>query len=288
VNVERSSEAPSVGSTPDPEGFQPGDQLGRCQLVAPIGQGGTGVVWEAWHTTLAISVAVKVLRSTEDPEIATRMLGRFRHEAMLASRLDHPGFVRVLDYGEDHRRPYLVMELVGGGTLETWMRNQGHVDQKTSLGVVGRICQSLSALHRLGMVHRDIKPSNILIGPSGQLKISDLGLASFPRARGAGGTIWGTLPYLAPECFLEDHAVDQRSDLFSVGVILHRLLLGRFPPSPPAQGDIGGAGFDEGTLYLLRWLLEPDVRSRIQTAEEVARTCCRQAEWLNLQGKRSA
>lgn len=268
------------------EGFQAGDVLGRCQLVAPIGQGSTGIVWEAWHTTLAFSVAVKVLRTSEDASHASRMLGRFRHEALLASRLDHAGFVRVLDYGEDHRRPYLVMELVRGPTLEEWMRSRGRVDQRTSLGIVGRICQALSALHRLGMVHRDIKPLNILVGPSGQLKISDLGLASFPRARGKEGPISGTLPYLAPECIREDHPVDARADLFAVGVILHRLLFGRFPQS--AGGFAAGSGeepvCDEGTLYLLRWLLEPDEQLRVQTAAEVARACCEQALWLERQG----
>ncbi len=284
VSNDSGSEAIPVTLAVEREGFRAGEQLGRCQLVAPIGEGSTGMVWEAWHTTLAFSVAVKVLRASEDPDLASRMLGRFRHEAILASRLDHPGFVRVFDYGEDHRRPYLVMELVRGQTLEAWMRAQGRVDQRTSLGVVGRICHALSVLHRLGMAHRDIKPSNILIGPSGQLKISDLGLASFPRSRGKGGAVCGTLPYLAPECFREDHMVDARSDLFAVGVILHRLLFGRFPQARSMDGDGMEPQHDEGTLYLLRWLLEPEEQMRVQSAAEVARTCCEQAQWLERQG----
>lgn len=284
VSNDSGSETIPVTPPVEREGFRAGEQLGRCQLVAPIGEGSTGVVWEAWHTTLAFPVAVKVLRASQEPDLASRMLGRFRHEAMLASRLDHPGFVRVFDYGEDHRRPYLVMELVRGRTLEAWMRTQGLVDQRTSLGVVGRICQSLSVLHRLGMAHRDIKPSNVLIGPTGQLKISDLGLASYPRSRGKGGTVSGTLPYLAPECFREDHPVDARADLFAVGVILHRLLFGRFPQVGANGIEVSDPRYDEGTLYLLRWLLEPDEHNRVQTAHDVARTCCDQAQWLERQG----
>lgn len=256
-----------------------GDRLGRCLLVAPLGQGGTSDVWEGWHTTLAIPVAVKILRPGADPVQEVRMLGRFRHEALLASRLDHPGFVRVYDYGEDASRPYLVLELVGGTTLEEWMRSHVPVSEECALQILEEICRPLAVLHRLGMVHRDVKPSNIQRTADGRIKILDLGLAAFPKARGKDGVISGTLPYLAPECFSEDCSVDARADLYALGVVFHRLLTSRYP-APRGQATALPEGLDEATAYLLRWLLEPEVHWRVASASDVERCCREQRAWL--------
>lgn len=270
-----------------------GSILGRCQLISRIGEGSMGTVWEAWHTTLGISVAVKVLRPSPDRAAEIRALQRFRQEAHIASRADHPSLVRVLDYGEDHHRPYLVMELIRGPTLERWMKEATACDERTALKVVGHIGIGLANLHQIGVVHRDIKPSNILIQPGRQVKISDLGLAGSPAR--TDGCIAGTPQYLAPECVTSGRQDDPRSDLYAAGVILYRLLLGRLPFQGGKTREVlqaqvwqrpswilpDGIRLDAGTLYIASRLLEKDPERRIQTAVELVQACREQVHRLD-------
>ncbi|MBK9576710.1 MAG: serine/threonine protein kinase [Fibrobacteres bacterium] len=279
------------GARTDPR-IGEGSILGRCQLVSPIGEGSMGTVWEAWHTTLGIPVAVKVLRPCRDRDAEIRALQRFRQEAHIASRADHPSLVRVLDYGEDHHRPYLVMELVRGPTLEEWMRQFPACDERTALKVAGHIGIGLANLHQSGVVHRDIKPSNILIHPGRHVKISDLGLAGSPTS--LDGQLAGTPHYLAPECVLRGCHDDSRSDLYAVGVILYRLLLGRLPFQGstwailhaqawerPSWTIPDGIRLDAGTLYIVRSLLEKDPARRVQSAVELVQACREQVHRLD-------
>ncbi|MBK8801932.1 MAG: serine/threonine protein kinase [Fibrobacteres bacterium] len=289
------SEKPNADSWQGVQGdgwIGPGSILGRCQLVSQIGEGSMGTVWKAWHTTLGISVAVKILRPCRDREAEIRALQRFRQEAHIASRADHPSLVRVLDYGEDHHRPYLVMELVRGPTLEEWMRQAPVCEERTALKVAGHIGIGLANLHQLGVVHRDIKPSNILIHPGRHVKISDLGLAGSPV--GLDGQLAGTPHYLAPECVLRGCHDDARSDLYAVGVILYRLLLGRLPFEGSTKAILHaqawerpdwtipeGVRLDAGTLYVVRRLLEKEPLRRMQSALELIQACREQVHRLD-------
>ena len=271
-----------------------GTQLGRCRLLSRIGHGSMGVVWEAWHTTLGIPVAVKVLREPASEEEGVRHRDRFRLEAHLAARVNDPHLVRVLDFGEEHQRPYLVMELVRGPTRESWIRLQPRVDQRTALKVAGHVCVGLAVLHHFGVVHRDIKPSNVLIEAGQRLKLSDLGLARDPSSSGPL-ELAGTPHYLAPERLTAGNPFDPRSDLYAVGIILYRMLSGRLPfegstdqvlhqqmwDTPSWEFAVGGEA-DAGSLYILRRLLEKDPEKRIQSAVEAIQACRDQVQRLEM------
>lgn len=244
-----------------------------------------GVVWEAWHTTLAIPVAVKVLKDDGDPFRRRRALERFRMEANLAASINHPSVVRVMDFGDDGR-PYLVMELVRGPDLHTWIRHRRRVDDILALKVIGHVAVGLAVLHQAGIVHRDLKPSNVLISEGQSLKLSDLGLARGPNDAVSSDMISGTPHYLSPECLDPSRSPDPRSDLYALGVMLFRMVIGRLPfvgtTEEVLQGHLRGqpdwtipegVRIDSGTLYLVMRLLEKDPARRIQSALEVVQAC---------------
>lgn len=262
-----------------------GTQLGRCLLESRIGTGSMGVVWRAWHTTLCIPVAVKVLHESPDPRENARRRECFRLEAQIAARASHPNLVRVLDFGEEYGQAYLVMELVQGDTLQTWLQREAVFGEKAALKLVGHICIGLAGLHHLGVVHRDIKPSNILIDPGNSVKISDLGLAR-EMTSDLHSELAGTPHFMAPECLETGTPFDPRSDIYAVGVILYRLLLGRIPFHGTTQEVLyaqrniqpdwtlpAGSNLDSGTLFIARMLLEKDPARRVQTALEVIQAC---------------
>lgn len=247
--------------------------------------GSMGVVWRAWHTTLDIPVAVKILHESRNAEERHRRRERFKLEAHIAARASHPNLVRVLDFGEEHGQDFLVMELVQGDTLQTWLQRRVVFDERTSLKLAGHICIGLAGLHGLGVVHRDIKPSNILIEPGQSIKISDLGLA-----REATSNIYaepaGTPHFMAPECMETGRPFDLRSDLYAVGVILYQLIYSRVPFQGTSREVLNaqlylhpdwslpeGSTVDSGTLYIVRRLLEKDPERRIQSAVEAIQAC---------------
>lgn len=244
-----------------------------------------GVVWEAWHTTLGIPVAVKILKDSLDPEDFRSALERFRMEARFAARLNHPSIVRVLDFGEEEC-PYLVMELVRGPDLHAWIRHRRRVDDLLALKVVGHIAVGLNIMHQAGVIHRDLKPSNVLISQGQALKLSDLGMARSPSDPVRQDMISGTPQYLAPECLDPSCPADPRSDLYALGVMLFRMLIGRLPFtgsteevlrsqmwSQPDWSLPEGVRVDSGTLYLAMRLLEKDPVRRLQSAVEVVQAC---------------
>src|SRR5258708_2299711 len=173
---------------------------GRYRLVSRIAAGGMGEVWGAVDAVLDGRVAVKLLRAEYAGHAET--LARFRAEARHAGALTHPGIARIYDYGESGQGhpPYLVMELVDGPAL-TALLASGPLDAARTMDVICQTAAGLDAAHTVGLVHRDIKPGNLLIGPGGQVKITDFGIAhaagSAPITR--TGTLIGTPAYLAPE-----------------------------------------------------------------------------------------
>jgi len=199
---------------------------GRYRLEERIAAGGVGEVWRGRDTVLARAVAVKLLR----PEYAQHRetLARFRAEARHAAGISHPGIAQVYDYGEDGQ-PFLVMELVDGPSLATVL-TAGPLDARTAMDVAAQAATALAAAHTAGLVHRDIKPANLLLGPGGQVKITDFGIAhaagSAPLTR--TGTLIGTPAYLAPERVAGKPATPA-SDLYSLGIVCHECLTG-VPP----------------------------------------------------------
>ncbi len=255
---------------------------GRYRLETRIARGGAGEVWRARDTALGRPVAVKLLHPgyTEHPHT----LARFRAEARHAAGLAHPGIAQVYDYGEDGQ-PFLVLELVDGPSLAAVVA-RGPLDAARVLDVIAQTAAALAAAHAAGLVHRDIKPANLLLGPGGQLKVTDFGIAhaagsaSLTRA----GTVVGTPAYLAPER-ITGRPATAASDLYSLGIVGYECLTGvppftgtpveiamahchgRVPPlSPPHPAEVAA---------LVGALTAKDPAARPAGAAEVARWAAR-------------
>ena len=205
--------------------------FGRYEILSELGRGTSGVVYKARDPKLDRLVAMKILR----PELASleesgvELKQRFHQEAVAAGRLTHPAIVAVHDVGEAEGRPFLVMEYIEGGTLADLLVGGRPLPLAEAAGIVAQVCGALDYAHRHGVVHRDIKPRNILVGQLGVTKVTDFGTA---RILGANhtqtGTMLGTPAYMSPE-MVRGQAVDPRSDLFSVGVVLYETLTGVNP-----------------------------------------------------------
>ncbi len=209
---------------------------GRYRLTEPLGQGGMAQVFEAYDETLGRRVAVKVLH----PHLAAdeTFVRRFRQEAIAAARLTHPGIVGVYDTCSDGTHEAIVMELLDARTLREVLDERGTLDTESVRRIGLRLLDALETAHRSGLVHRDIKPSNILLCTDGRVKVADFGIAKaddHTELTGVG-TVVGTASYLSPEQ-LEGNAVDGRSDLYALGLVIYECLAGRLP----FRGDTGAA-----------------------------------------------
>ena len=213
----------------------PGSSLGRYQVMERIGRGGMASVYRARDPQLDRDVAVKVLPSfdNEDPTFVER----FRREAQAVARLNHPNIIQVHDFGDDKGFSYIVMKYVTGGTLLD--RIGSRLPMAQVLGLIAPVGEALAYAHRQGVVHRDIKPANVLLDEDGRPKLSDFGLARM--LEGSSGltqanSVLGTPEYMAPEQAL-GRTADQRSDLYSLGIIIYQMLLGQTPSTarPPLR-----------------------------------------------------
>ncbi|SDE64407.1 serine/threonine-protein kinase [Rhodococcus tukisamuensis] len=205
----------------------------RYRLQGLIATGGMGQVWEATDNRLHRRVAVKVLKSefSTDPEF----LERFRTEARTTARLNHPGIAGIYDYGETHdsvgqSTAYLVMELVNGEPLNAVLARVGRLSLPHALDMLEQTGRALQVAHEAGVVHRDVKPGNILITPTGQVKITDFGIAKAVEASPVTrtGMVMGTAQYIAPEQALGQDA-SPASDVYSLGVVGYEALAGVRP-----------------------------------------------------------
>lgn len=200
---------------------------GRYQILERLGAGGMGVVYRAEDTWLGRTVAIKVLR----PEMAAdgEFLRRFRREAKAAACLSHPNIVSLFDVGQDGDLHYLVMEYVPGHTLQQHLE-RGPLPPGEAVRVASQVAEALQHAHSHDVVHRDIKPQNILLAPAGEVKVTDFGIARAGVASTVThpGAIVGSVHYLAPEQ-VQGEPGDQQADLYSLGVVLYRMLTGRLP-----------------------------------------------------------
>jgi len=203
------------------------------EIEALIARGGMGAVYRARQLSLGRTVAIKLLPF--DLGVREDFAERFRREATALARLNHPHIVAIHDFGQaDDGHYFMVMEHVEGSDLAARLRTGGPLPPDEALRIVRQVCDALDFAHRQGVVHRDIKPANILLDAAGRVKVSDFGIAQFAHeetARGltATGTLLGTPDYTAPEQLTPQAAVDQRADIFSVGVMLYELLTGQLP-----------------------------------------------------------
>jgi eukaryotic-like serine/threonine-protein kinase len=206
---------------------------GRYELGEQIARGGTAQVFVARDLLLGRPVALKVLISELSSDSA--FVARFRREAQAAANLSHPNIVPIFDWGEAESTYFIVMEYVDGEALSSIIRTQAPIPAAQAAGIASDIAKALAYAHRHGVVHRDVKPGNVLITADGQVKVTDFGIA---RAMGAGeqvtqtGLVMGTATYFSPEQ-AQGFAVDGRSDIYSLGVVLYEMVTGK----PPFSGE---------------------------------------------------
>jgi hypothetical protein len=247
----------------------PGTLLGGCKLITEIGRGGMASVWRAEQLDLKRPVAVKVLR----PALALdpRQADRFRREALAIARLDHQGIVKIHAVGAERGRMWLTMELVEGGTLAQALAKTSAAERTTVTHerAIARcfasIARAVAVAHERGVIHRDLKPSNVLLRRDGSPVVADFGLAKGDGdlARSLTGEPVGTPWYMSPEQVEQGSArVDGRSDVWSLGVMLHEALAG----VRPFAGETALALFDQ-----IRRELPPPLRQH-------APHCSRDAE----------
>jgi serine/threonine protein kinase len=202
--------------------------LGKYQIVEPLGEGGMATVYKAFDPSLERYVAIKIIRAVN--QIDSDFLIRFQREARALAKLDHPYILKVLDYGEENGIPYLVMPYVAHGTLKQYTRTR--LQYERAIEIILPIAEALSYAHKRKIIHRDIKPANILFGESGEPILSDFGIAKILDAgeqtqlTGTGFGI-GTPAYMAPEQW--NGVADERTDIYALGIVLYELITGRCP-----------------------------------------------------------
>src|ERR1700678_91731 len=209
------------------------ERFGRYEILAELGRGAMGVVYKARDPKINRVVAVKTISLVgQSPEKEAEYRERFFREAEAAGRLSHPGIVTICDMGEepDTHAPYIVMEYVGGQSLETLLSQDGHkLPMDRALQLALELAEALDCAHGQGVVHRDLKPANVLLTDDGHAKIADFGVAKLNLANHTlAGRALGTPAYMSPEQ-LNGETVDGRSDLFSLGVVLYTVLTGYRP-----------------------------------------------------------
>ncbi len=255
---------------------------GRYQVVEEMGRGGMGRVYKVIDTKLEEELALKIIH----PEIAVdeRITKRFGNELKVARKISHKNVCRMYHLEEDEGIHYLTMEFIRGESLKDMIGMMGQLSPGQALSVVKQVCEGLAEAHKLGVVHRDLKPSNIMIDREGNARIMDFGIARSLKAKGITrtGTMIGTPEYMSPEQ-VEGLETDQRSDLYSLGVILYEMVTGRIPfdgetpfsialkhksekPQDPREIN---PQIPENISRMIMKCLEKDREKRYQTAEEL-------------------
>ena len=274
-----------------------GSRIGPYEIVAPLGAGGMGEVYRAHDARLGREVAIKVLPASF--AVDQEYLRRFEQEARAIGALNHPNILGVYDTGSHEGVPYVVSELLEGATLRTLI-GTSPLPQRKALDYAAQIARGLAAAHDRGVVHRDVKPENLFVTRDGRVKILDFGLAKLTPTGSAlavettglatapaltsAGTVLGTVAYMSPEQ-VRGHAVDQRSDLFSFGVVLYEMLTGRRPfrgdsavetmnailkEDPAPTGEHGRLPLPPGLERIVLHCLEKNPEERFQSARDVA------------------
>ncbi len=257
---------------------------GRYEIVAEVGRGGMGVVYQAIDRELREDVAIKIVRS-DLVRADTTLVDRLKSEIRLARKLTHPNVLRAFDLGEVDGTYYITMEYVRGVTLLEMLDQRGALSPDATVALGVQLADALAVAHAAQIIHRDIKPANLLVEAHGTLKVMDFGLAKVVASEGGHtqrGVAVGTPHYMAPEQLMGGD-LDARADLFAVGVVLYECLTGRTPfdsSSPVAlvaqmiDGDyprLTDPDVPPRLAALIGTLLQMQPDDRIQTASDLSR-----------------
>jgi serine/threonine protein kinase len=209
--------------------FVVGQNVGPYRIMEQLGQGGMATVFKAYHAALDRYVAIKVLHPAfrEDPSFTAR----FTREARVVAKLEHPNIVPIYDYSEFEGQPYLVMKFIEGETLKARLA-RGPLSAEEAVKVVGAVGAALSYAHSKGILHRDIKPSNVLLAPDGGIYLADFGLARIAQSGEStlsSDMLLGTPHYISPEQAQGIKNLDAGTDIYSLGVVMYELAVGRVP-----------------------------------------------------------
>ena len=207
--------------------LNPGTYLqNRYEILEKIGSGGMSVVYKAQCHTLNRLVAIKVLK--EEFAFDRAFIDKFRMEAQAAARLSHPNIVSVYDVVEEGALHYIVMELIEGVTLKSYIEKRGCLENKEAIGIAIQVASGIAAAHSHHIVHRDIKPQNIIISRDGKVKVADFGIAKAVSAQTMNATAVGSVHYISPEQARGGYC-DERSDIYSFGITLYEMVAGKVP-----------------------------------------------------------
>jgi len=198
----------------------------RYEILEQIGSGGMSVVYKAKCHKLNRLVAIKVLK--EEFSTDSSFVGKFKMEAQAAAGLSHPNIVSVYDVIDEGKLHYIVMELIEGITLKTYIARKGRLEAKESIGIAIQVAQGIAAAHEQHIIHRDIKPQNMIISKDGKVKVADFGIARAVSAQTLNSAAMGSVHYISPEQARGGFS-DERSDLYSLGITMYEMVTGRVP-----------------------------------------------------------
>lgn len=254
----------------------------RYQILKELGRGGMGIVFQAQDKQLNEQVAIKILSPMVSSDADA--LERLKREVSAARRITHPNIIRIHDISEMNGLQYVSMEYFHGMTLKDYIRQNAPLSINQAQNIAAQICDGLDAAHKQGIIHRDLKSQNIIVNSLNQIKIIDFGLAHTSHLQGltATGLIMGTPEYMAPEQ-VAGRKVDERADIYSLGIILYELFTGKVPFTGDSAIAVGfkqmkedapkptatNAAIPQAVEAVILKALEKDPYRRYQTALEV-------------------
>jgi len=260
------------------------EKIRDYKIINKLGEGGMGTVYLANDVMLERKVAIKVLNPllTKDSQFTER----FRHEAKVQASLVHPNIVALYNFFQEEDHYCMVMEYVEGETLKHLISSKGPIPEQKAIWILSQMVEAVGFAHKKGIIHRDIKPSNILISNDDTIKILDFGIAKILQDKGLTktGTKMGTIYYMSPEQIKAAKDIDNRTDIYSIGVTFYEMLSGRVPFNVDTESDfeimneiVSGEIKDPREIYphISDWIVkllfdavEKDRDKRIKSAEE--------------------
>jgi serine/threonine-protein kinase len=237
------------------------EKIGRYEVKSEIGRGGMATVYHAYDPNFERDVAIKILPQAflHDPQFRERFL----REAKMIALLEHPAIVPVYDFGEEENQPYIVMRYMAGGSIAERLKKSPLSLEETS-SIISRLAPALDAAHARGIIHRDLKPGNILFDQYGNAFLSDFGIARIIQQSSAtltGESVIGTPAYMSPEQVQGEKAIDGRSDIYALGVLIFQMLTGQVPYSS-----------ETSTRVMMMHILEP-VPDILETRADLPLAC---------------